>query len=38
MVLQLFSDRFVDGRGSLVSFAAASALVAFFLIWLAGRQ
>jgi hypothetical protein len=38
MVLQLFSDRFVDGRGSLVSFAAASALIALFLIWLAGRQ
>jgi len=38
MVLQLFSDRFVDGRGSLVIFAAASALVALFLIWLAGRQ
>ena len=38
MVLQLFSDRFVDGRGSLVTFAAASALIALFLIWLAGRQ
>ena len=38
MVLQRFSDRFVDGRSSLVSFAVASALVAFLLIWLAGRQ
>jgi hypothetical protein len=38
MVLQCFSDRFVDGRGSLVSFAAVSAFVAFFLVWLAGRQ
>jgi hypothetical protein len=38
MVLQLFSDRFVDGRGSLVTFAAASALIALFLIWVAGRQ
>jgi hypothetical protein len=38
MVLQRFSDRFVDGRGSLVSFSAASALIALFLIWLAGRQ
>ena len=38
MVLQLFSDRFVDGRGSLVTFAAASAFIALFLIWLAGRQ
>jgi hypothetical protein len=38
MVLQLFSDRFVDGRGSLVTFAAASALIALFLILLAGRQ
>jgi hypothetical protein len=37
MVLQLFSDRFVDGRGSLVSFAAASAFIALFLVWLAGR-
>jgi hypothetical protein len=37
MVLQLFSDRFVDGRASLVSFAVGSALIAFFLIWLAGR-
>lgn len=38
MVLQLFSDRFVDGRGSLLTFAAASAFIALFLIWLAGRQ
>ena len=38
MMLQRFSDRFVDGRGSLVSFAAASAFIAFFLVWLAGRQ
>ena len=37
MVLQLFSDRFVDGRASLVSFAVGSALIAFFLILLAGR-
>ena len=37
LVLQQFTDRFVDGRGSLVSFAGISALLAFLLIWLAGR-
>jgi hypothetical protein len=38
LVLQQFSDRFVDGRTSLVSFAGADALLAFLLVWLAGRQ
>lgn len=37
MVLQQFTDRFVDGRASLVSFASAGALLAFLLIWLARR-
>jgi len=37
LVLQQFSDRFVDGRTSLVSFAGAGALLAFLLVWLAGR-
>ncbi|MGB8104258.1 MAG: hypothetical protein WCF47_08260 [Pseudolabrys sp.] len=37
LVLQQFTDRFVDGRTSLVSFAGAGALLAFFLVWLAGR-
>src|SRR4029450_6031682 len=36
MVLQLFSDRFVDGRGSLVRFAAAGAVGGLFLIGRAG--
>ena len=38
LVLQQFSDRFVDGRTSLVSFAGVGALLAFLLVWLAGRQ
>ncbi|MGB8756305.1 MAG: hypothetical protein WCD26_11850 [Pseudolabrys sp.] len=37
LVLQKFTDRFVDGRTSLVSFAGAGALLAFLLVWLAGR-
>jgi hypothetical protein len=37
LVLQQFTDRFVDGRTSLVSFAGAGALLAFLLVWLAGR-
>jgi hypothetical protein len=36
LVLQQFTDRFVDGRTSLVSFAGAGALLAFLLVWLAG--
>jgi hypothetical protein len=35
LVLQWFPDRFVDGRGSLVAFAALSAALALVLIWLA---
>jgi hypothetical protein len=37
LVLRQFTDRFVDGRASLVSFAGASVLLALPLIWLAGR-
>ena len=37
LVLQQFTDRFVDGRISLVSFAGAGALLAFFLVCLVGR-
>jgi hypothetical protein len=37
LVLQQFTDRFVDGRASLVSFAGAGALLAFLLVCLAGR-
>ncbi len=37
LVLQQFTDRFVDGRGSLMSFAGIGVLLAFLLIWLAGR-
>ena len=37
LVLQQFTDRFVDGRTSLVSFAGAGALLAFLLVCLAGR-
>jgi hypothetical protein len=36
LVLQKFTDRFVDGRGSLMSFAGAGGLLALLLIWLAG--
>jgi hypothetical protein len=34
LVLQQFPDRFVDGRASLLSFAAAAALLALLLLWL----
>jgi hypothetical protein len=36
IVLQQFTDRFVDGRASLLSFAGAGGLLAVLLIWLAG--
>jgi hypothetical protein len=36
LVLQKFTDRFVDGRGSLMSFAGAGGLLALLLIWIAG--
>lgn len=36
-VLQCFPDRFVDGRGAPIAFAAASALPALGLIWIAVR-
>ena len=32
LVLQQFPDRFVDGRASLLSFAAAGALLALLLV------
>jgi hypothetical protein len=34
IVLQTFPDRFVDGRASLLSFAATGALLALLLVWL----
>lgn len=34
ILLQTFPDRFVDGRASLLSFAAASGLLALLLVWL----
>lgn len=34
LVLQQFSDRFVDGRGAPLSFAAAGATLAIALLWL----
>jgi hypothetical protein len=37
LLLQQFTDRFVDGRTSLVSFAGAGALLAFLLVCLVGR-
>jgi hypothetical protein len=38
-VLQQFSDRFVDGRASLLSFAGASAvLAALLLLWLSTNR
>ena len=37
LVLQQFSDRFVDGRGSLITFASASAAMALPLVLLAGE-
>lgn len=37
LTLQQFTDRFVDGRTSLVSFAGAGALLAFLLVCLVGR-
>ena len=36
LVLRAFPDRFVDGAGALVSFAAATVAAAVILIWLAG--
>jgi hypothetical protein len=33
LVLQYFSDRFVDGRGALHTFAGAAAVLAVVLIW-----
>src|SRR5580658_4091314 len=36
LVLRAFPDRFVDGAGALISFAAATVAAAVFLIWLAG--
>jgi hypothetical protein len=36
-VLRMFPDRFVDGRGALIAFAAASAALAVSLIWMATR-
>jgi hypothetical protein len=36
-VLRLFPDRFVDGRSSLVAFAATSTVLAVSLIWMATR-
>lgn len=35
LVLQKFTDRFVDGRASLLCFASAGAFLALLLIWLA---
>lgn len=35
LVLQVFPDRFVDGSGGLVAFAAAGLAAAAILIWLA---
>ena len=37
LVLQQFTDRFVDGHGSLMTFAGAGAVLALLLIWLVGR-
>ncbi len=34
LVLQWFPDRFVDGRGSLLAFAAVSVVLALLLIWI----
>jgi hypothetical protein len=36
LVLQSFPDRFVDGRGALVAFAAVCAVTALLLIWSVG--
>jgi hypothetical protein len=36
LVLQWFPDRFVDGRGALVAFAAVSVVTALLLIWSVG--
>src|ERR1700683_2464409 len=36
LVLRAFPNRFVDGAGALVSFAAATVAAAVILIWLAG--
>jgi hypothetical protein len=35
LVLRVFSDRFVDGRGALVAFAGAAALFAVLMMWAA---
>jgi hypothetical protein len=34
LALQQFSDHFVDGHASLLSFAAAASLLALLLVWL----
>lgn len=34
LVLQRFSDRFVDGRGSAITFTAASVALTLMLIWI----
>jgi len=34
LVLRWFPDRFVDGRGAPVAFAAASAVLALLLVWI----
>jgi hypothetical protein len=34
VLLQLFSDRFVDGPGALIAFAGTGMLFAFVLIWM----
>jgi hypothetical protein len=34
LVLRIFPDRFVDGRGALIIFAGASALSAALIIWM----
>jgi hypothetical protein len=38
LVLQEFSDSFVDDRGSLLSFAGASVALAIMLLWLATNR
>lgn len=38
LVLQRFSDHFVDGRASLLSFAAVAALLAMLLVWLSTNR
>lgn len=36
LVLQLFSDRFVDGKRGLIWFAAAAGMLALILLWVIG--